>query len=198
MPEDMIRIQELIYKLKPDVIVETGVAHGGSLIYYASICRAIGKGRVVGVDIEIRPHNRNSIEEHELYPLITLIEGSSVEESTLEKVKNCINHGEKVLVILDSCHTRDHVYNELKMYSELVSKEFYIVVQDGIMEDLYDVPRGQKSWKEDNPVQSVCDFLKENDEFVLETPKRIFNESSLKQNITHWPSAWLKRIKNGF
>ncbi|MBY6907540.1 hydroxylase, partial [Clostridium botulinum] len=131
-------------------------------------------------------------------PLITLIEGSSVEESTLEKVKNCINHGEKVLVILDSCHTRDHVYNELKMYSELVSKEFYIVVQDGIMEDLYDVPRGQKSWKEDNPVQSVCDFLKENDEFVLETPKRIFNESSLKQNITHWPSAWLKRIKNGF
>lgn len=95
MPEDMIRIQELIYKLKPDVIVETGVAHGGSLIYYASICRAIGKGRVVGVDIEIRPHNRNSIEEHELYPLITLIEGSSVEESTLEKVKNCINHGEK-------------------------------------------------------------------------------------------------------
>lgn len=160
MPEDMIRIQELIYKLKPDVIVETGVAHGGSLIYYASICRAIGKGRVVGVDIEIRPHNRNSIEEHELYPLITLIEGSSVEESTLEKVKNCINHGEKVLVILDSCHTRDHVYNELKMYSELVSKEFYIVVQDGIMEDLYDVPRGQKVGKKIIQYNQYAIFLK--------------------------------------
>jgi len=121
LPEDMLRIQEVIYELKPDVIVETGVAHGGSLIYYSSIFKAIGKGRVIGIDIEIRPHNRKAIETHELYQYITLIEGGSTEPSVVEKVSNLIKENETVLVILDSNHSKEHVLNELNLYSPMNS-----------------------------------------------------------------------------
>ncbi|URZ06300.1 cephalosporin hydroxylase family protein [Clostridium felsineum] len=193
LPEDMVRIQEVIYDLKPDCIIETGVAHGGSLVYYASLCKAMGKGRVIGVDIEIRPHNRKAIEEHELYPLITLIEGSSISEEVINSVKSLIKKDEKVLVILDSCHTEEHVTSELELYSKFVTKESYIIVQDGIMKDLDDVPRGNISWKKDNPSTSAIKFLKKHDEFILEQPKWKFNESNLNKNITEWPNAWLKR-----
>ena len=101
LPEDMLRIQEVIYDIKPDVIVETGVAHGGSLIFYASLCTAIGKGRVIGVDIEIRPHNRSAIEEHRLSPMITLVEGSSIDNQTVNSVREQIGASETVLVLLD-------------------------------------------------------------------------------------------------
>jgi len=109
LPEDMIRTQEVIYRVKPDVIIETGVAHGGSLVYYASLCKAMGKGRIIGVDIEIRPHNRKAIEEHELFSYITLIEGSSIDEEVVNKVRSLIAPEESVLVILDSNHTKQHV-----------------------------------------------------------------------------------------
>lgn len=194
-PEDVVRIQEVIYNIKPDIIIETGVAHGGSLIYYASLCKAMEKGKVIGVDIEIRPHNRKAIEEHELYDLITLIEGSSTEESVFNKVKSHINENDKVLIILDSCHTKEHVYKELELYSVLVTKGSYIIVEDGIMKDVYDLPKGKTSWKYDNPSEAALDFVKDHDDFVIEQPKWLFNESNLDKNITQWPNAWLKKIK---
>jgi len=193
LPEDMIRIQEVIYQVKPDVIIETGVAHGGSLIFYASLCKVMGKGRVIGIDIEIRPHNRRAIEEHELFPLITLIEGSSTAPETLEQVKKLIKPGESVLVILDSCHTKQHVLGELERYHGLITPGSYLIATDGIMKDLYDVPRGNQEWKRDNPVTAVNDFVKKHPEFVLEQPAWLFNESKLTKNITHWPCAFLKR-----
>ncbi|HLD68030.1 MAG TPA: CmcI family methyltransferase [Pseudomonas sp.] len=194
LPEDMIRIQEAIYRVKPDVIVETGIAHGGSLIYYASLFKAMGKGRVIGVDIEIRPHNRKAIEEHELFSYLTLIEGSSIAEEVVAQVKGLIKPGETVLVILDSNHSYAHVSQELRLYSELVSLESYIVSTDGVMRDLTDVPRGNPQWLEDNPSQAALDFAGSHPDFVIEQPAWPFNESSLSQNITHWPNAWLKRI----
>lgn len=194
LPEDMIRIQEAIYRVKPDVIVETGIAHGGSLIYYASLFKAMGKGRVIGVDIEIRPHNRKAIEEHELFSYLTLIEGSSIAEEVVAQVKGLIQPGETVLVILDSNHSYAHVSEELRLYSELVSLDSYIVSTDGVMHDLTDVPRGNPLWLEDNPSQAALDFAGSHPDFVIEQPAWPFNESSLSQNITHWPNAWLKRI----
>jgi len=194
LPEDVMRIQEVIYQVKPDVIVETGVAHGGSLILYASLFKAMGKGRVIGIDIEIREHNRKAIEAHELSPLITLIEGSSVDKETLKRAGNLIKEDEKVLVILDSNHTYSHVAEELEMYSPLVTLGSYIVATDGSMEILHDVPRGAPSWNKDNPAQAARDFAKTHPNFKLEQPKWPFNESNLSDNITHWPSAWLQRI----
>lgn len=196
LPEDMLRIQEVIYNVKPDIIIETGIAHGGSLIYYASLLKAMGKkSRVIGMDIEIRPHNRKAIEEHELYEYITMIEGSSTEIDVVEQVKSKIKEDEKVLIILDSCHTKEHVLDELKLYSQLVSKDSYIVATDGSMKILCNTPRSGENWEFDNPVEAVKEFLRENYDFVLETPNWTFNESSLNKNITHWPSAWLKKVK---
>src|SRR5215475_12958960 len=116
LPDDLVRIQEVIYRVKPDVIIETGVAHGGSLIFYASLCKAMGHGRVIGVDIEIRPHNRKAIEAHELFPLITLIEGSSTDPNIVTMVKALVKPGEMVLVLLDSNHSKRHVLEELNCY----------------------------------------------------------------------------------
>ncbi len=193
LPEDMIRVQEIIYRVKPDVIVETGIAHGGSLVYYASLCEAMGKGRVIGIDIEIRQHNRKAIEEHELFSLITLLEGSSTDEHVVSEVKSMIKAGETVLVILDSCHTKSHVLDELEYYYEIVTPGSYIVATDGLMKDLYDVPRGQPEWVWDNPTEAAKEFASRHPEFVLEHPEWEFNESSLSQNITCWPGAWLKK-----
>jgi cephalosporin hydroxylase len=193
LPEDMLRIQEVIYQVKPDVIVETGVAHGGSLIYYASLLKVMGKGKVIGVDIEIRPHNRKAIEEHELASLITLIEGSSTDTSIVAEVKKQVNPGETVLVIFDSCHTKQHVADELEAYYELVTPGSYIVATDGIMKELYDVPRGTPEWEWDHPTAAAAEFAAQHPEFVLEQPQWPFNESALSENVTHWPGAWLRR-----
>lgn len=195
LPEDMIRMQEVIYSVKPDVIVETGVAHGGSLIYYASLFQAMGKGRVIGVDIEIRPHNRKAIEEHELAGYLTLIEGSSISDEVIAQVKSQIKPGETVLVILDSNHSYAHVAEELRLYSPMVSQGSYIVATDGVMKDVKDVPRAGEGWGTDNPSAAAIDFARENPQFVNEQPAWPFNESSLTRNITHWPDAWLKRVR---
>lgn len=194
LPEDMIRIQEVIYRIRPDVIVETGVAHGGSLIYYASLCKAMEKGRIIGIDIEIRSHNRTAIEKHELASFITLIEGSSTDEDIIDQVKNLIKLNETVLVILDSNHSKQHVLNELNAYSSFVTKGSYIVATDGSMKDLFDVPRGNKDWIWDNPTAAALEFNTENPEFVIEQPEWMFKESELTDNITHWPGAYLRRI----
>lgn len=193
LPEDMVRTQEVIYTLKPDVIIEAGVAHGGSLIFYASLCKAMGVGRIIGIDIEIRPQNRKAIEEHELFPYITLIEGDSVGDGVINQVEGLIKEGEKVLVILDSCHTKEHVLNELNAYSRFVSKGSYIIATDGVMSYVRDTPRGTASWQWDNPTEAAKEFVANNREFIIETPQWQFNESELSENITHWPGAWVKR-----
>jgi cephalosporin hydroxylase len=193
LPEDMLRIQEVIYAQQPDVIIETGVAHGGSLLYYASLCEMISKGKVIGVDIEIREKNRLAIESSPLSKRIQLIEADSISTTTLAQVKQSIQKNDKVLVLLDSCHTRAHVLEELNLYSPLVTSGSYIVVTDGIMKDLGDVPRGDADWTQDNPCTAVDEFLKTSDDFVMEQPKWIFNESQLTQNLTHWPNAYLRR-----
>ncbi|CAM3543803.1 Rhamnosyl O-methyltransferase [Bordetella sputigena] len=194
LPEDMVRMQEVITQLQPDVIIETGVAHGGSLVFYASLCKAMGRGRIVGIDIEIRPHNRAAIEAHPLMPYITLVEGSSTAPETVQHVASLVKPGEKVLVILDSNHTYDHVLQELELYSGLVTPGSYIVATDGIMYDLADVPRGTPGWTTDNPTYAARDFAEKHPEFKVATPSWPFNESALDQNITHWPGAWLKRV----
>jgi len=193
LPEDMIRIQEVIYRVKPDVIIETGVAHGGSLIYYASLCKAMEKGRIIGVDIEIRPHNRSAVEAHEFSSYITLIEGSSTHKTIVERVKSLVKPGETVLVILDSDHSKQHVTDELEAYHSLVSPGSYIVATDGAMKDLADVPRGKEDWIWNHPTVAAEEFAGSHPEFVVEQPAWPFNESDLTENITHWPGAWLKR-----
>ena len=193
LPEDMVRIQEVIFTLRPDVIVETGVAHGGSLVFYASLCKIMGRGRVVGVDIEIRPHNRAAIEAHALSSHIGLIEGSSIDPAIVARVRAGIRPGESVLVILDSNHTRQHVLAELEAYGPLVTPGSYIVATDGSMRDLHDVPRGKREWKDDNPASAAAEFAARHPEFAAERPSRPFNESELTEDITHWAGAWLRR-----
>ncbi|MBN1548973.1 MAG: cephalosporin hydroxylase family protein [Syntrophaceae bacterium] len=194
LPEDMIRAQEIIFKIRPDVIVETGVAHGGSLIFYASLCKIMGNGRVVGIDIEIRPHNRRALEEHFLYRYITLIEGSSTAPEIINEARKLIKPNETVMIFLDSNHTKQHVLEELEAYSDFVTPGSYIVATDGIMKDLNDVPRGSQEWKWNNPAAAVSEFIRSHKGFVLEEPYRPFNESCLSKNITHWPEAWIKKI----
>jgi cephalosporin hydroxylase len=195
LPEDMVRVQELIYKVKPDVIVETGIAHGGSLIFYASLCKAMDKGRVVGVDIEIRPHNRKAIEEHPLFSYITLIEGSSTDADIVAQVKRHIQPSDSVMVLLDSNHTKAHVLNELNAYAPLVTKGSYIVATDGIMEHLAGAPRTQPDWTWNNPKQAALEFTAAHPDFVIEEPDFPFNESSLTKRVTHWTSGYIKRIR---
>ena len=195
LPEDMIRIQELIYRLKPDVVIETGVAHGGSLIFYASLFQAIGKGRTIGIDIEIRPHNRDAIEQHELFDYITLVEGSSTDTAIVEQVKSLVGADETVLVILDSNHTKDHVLEELEAYAPMVTPGSYIVACDGIMRLVAGAPRTESDWTWDNPETAAQEFAAAHDEFVIEEPEFPFNEGVVTERVTYWPSAYLKRLR---
>jgi cephalosporin hydroxylase len=194
-PEDMIRVQEVIYQVRPDVIIETGIAHGGSLVFYASLCKAMGKGRVIGVDIEIRPHNRKAIESHELYGYMTLVEGNSVDPAIVGRVKRLVKPGETAIVFLDSNHTKVHVLAELQAYHGIVTPGSYIVATDGIMRDVHDVPRGKPQWVSDHPAAAAAEFVQAHPEFVIEQPRWPFNESGLDQNVTHWPDAWLRRVR---
>jgi cephalosporin hydroxylase len=193
LPEDLVRTQEVIYQLRPDVIVETGVAHGGSLVFYASLLKAMGKGRVIGIDVEIRPHNRKAIEAHEYADLITLFEGDSVSAEVVNAVERNVHGSETVLVLLDSNHTRAHVLAELQAYHGFVTPGSYIVATDGIMRLVHDVPRGTPEWFTDNPMQAAQEFAENHPEFDIVQPEWPFNESDLRANVTHWPGAWLRR-----
>jgi cephalosporin hydroxylase len=195
-PEDLLRLQEVIVTLRPDVIIETGVAHGGSLIFYASLFKAMGsQGRVVGIDIEIRPHNRIAIENHDLASYISLIVGDSAAPEVVKRVRELVRPGDKVMVILDSSHAKAHVAKELEAYAPLVSVGSYIVATDGIMGLVHDTPRGKPEWVLDNPTQAASEFADRHPDFVLEEPKWRFNESELDRTITAWPGAWLKRTR---
>lgn len=195
LPEDMMRIQEVIWEHKPDVLIETGVAHGGSLIFYASLFKAMEKGRVIGVELELRDHNRKAIDAHMLRPFITLVDGSSIAADTVAKVKSLIKPGEKVMVMLDSNHTKEHVLEELRAYGPMVTPGCYIVAADGIMELVAGGPRTKPDWKESNPKQAAIAFTAENKNFVIEEPTWPFNEGVVRERLTYWPSAFVKRVK---
>ncbi|MEA2450021.1 MAG: hypothetical protein QOG63_1953 [Thermoleophilaceae bacterium] len=195
LPEDLVRVQEVIASVSPDVIVETGVAHGGSLVFYATLCKALDRGRVVGVDVEIRPHNRRAIEEHPLFGLITLIEGDSVAPTTVARVADLVRPGETVMVLLDARHSRDHVLAELRAYGGLVSPGSYIVAADGIMERLIGAPRSEPDWDWNNPLAAIDEFLREDDRFVAEEPAFAFNEGLVTERITYWPRGFLRRVR---
>ncbi len=197
LPEDMIRIQEVIYSVKPDVIVETGVAHGGSLIFYASLCKAMEKGRIVGIDIEIRTHNRAAIEAHEMSPWITLVEGSSTDPAIVDRVRELVGDAKTVLVLLDSNHTRAHVLAELEAYGPMVTEGSYIVATDGIMRDLVGAPRSQDDWALNNPYEAAKDFSAKNRDFAIEEPAFPFNEGMVNERVTYWPGSYLKRVVRG-
>lgn len=194
LPEDMIRIQEIIWRLRPDVIIETGVAHGGSLVFYASLFAAMDHGRAIGIDVEIRPHNRTAIEAHPLAPHISLIEGSSIDPGTIAAVHAALTPGERALVILDANHSRVHVESELELYSPLVAPGSYIVACDGIMARLAGAPRSAPDWDWNNPLSAVDAFLARHAEFVLEEPPFPFNEGKVRQRVTYWPKAFLRRV----
>ena len=193
LPEDVLRLQELVTEAQPDVIVETGVAHGGSLVLYASLCRAAGRGRVIGVDIEIRPHNRTAIESHPLAPLITLVEGSSTAADTVAQVKALIAADERVMVVLDSDHSRDHVRAELEAYAPLVGEGSFVVAMDGIMERLTGAPRTSSDWSWNNPGRAVQDFVDEHPEFSVVEPPFPFNEGAVTERVTYFPGGILQR-----
>jgi cephalosporin hydroxylase len=193
LPEDLVRTQEVIWRTRPDVIVETGVAHGGSLIFYASLFELMGRGRVVGVDIEVRPSNRAAIAAHPMAHRIALVEGSSIDAATVARVRETIPPGSRVMVLLDSNHSKAHVRAELEAYGPLVSPGCYIVATDGIMCDLHDVPGGHEEWVWDHATAAAAEFAQAHAEFILENPPRAFQEGAIEDPVTYWPGGWLRR-----
>ena len=206
LPQDMVAMQEIIWQVKPDLIIETGIAHGGSLIMSASMlalldyCEAVEQGlsldpqksrrRVLGIDIEIRPHNRAAMEAHPMAHLIEMLEGSSVAPDVVEQVKAVTKGHKNILVFLDSNHTHKHVLAELEAYTPLTSVGSYCVVWDTGIEDL---PVGfctDRSWgKGNNPKTAVREFLKTNDRFEID------KEIEYKLLITAAPDGFLKCVK---
>ncbi|MES2681194.1 MAG: cephalosporin hydroxylase family protein [Bacteroidota bacterium] len=191
-PQDMIAMQELIWKVKPDLIIETGVAHGGSIVYYASLLELIGNdGLVLGIDIDIRKHNRDLIEAHPMMKRIQLLEGSSVSDEIINKVKKIAATRKKIMVCLDSNHTHEHVLQELKLYAPLTSVDSYCVVFDTAVEDMpADWDWGPRPWGVgNNPKTAVFEYLKTHPEFEID--KNVDG----KLLITVAPDGYLKRIK---
>lgn len=209
-PGDVIAMQEIIWDYQPDLIIETGIAHGGSLVYYASLLELIGnpEAYIVGIDVDIRPHNREALEQHPMAHRIRLMEGSSVAMSVLEEVKKHVSGKQRILVILDSNHTHDHVLQELILYSPFVKKDGYLIVFDTIVEDLAVLddenvsthPEGanaaprvssHRPWGAgNNPKTAVWEFLKTNDRFVIDS------ERHDKLSITVAPDGYLKCVKD--
>ncbi len=189
-PQDMIAMQELIWSIKPDLIIETGIAHGGSLIYYASLLELIGQGEVLGIDIDIRPHNRAAIEAHPMFKRIRMLEGSSTAPEIVEQVRKAAE-GKRILVVLDSNHTHEHVLAELEVYALLVSVGSYCVVMDTVVEDMPEDFFPDRPWgKGNNPKTAVWEYLETHPEFEID--KQIEH----KLLITVAPDGYLKRIKD--
>lgn len=186
LPSDVLTLQEVIWETQPDVIVETGVAHGGSLILAASILELTGKGRVLGVDVEIRQHNREAIETHPLSHRIDLLEGNSVAPTTVEAVRALIPRGARVMVALDSNHSADHVAKELAAYASLVTPGCYLVAHDGAQLWVWDNPNAAEHWSNDHPLIAIDAFLRDHPEFVCD-------ESRTRFGITSSPHGYLLR-----
>ena len=199
-PQDMLGLQQLLWGIKPDVIIETGIARGGSLIFYASILELISlcggaKGaKVLGIDIDIREHNKIEILNHPMSKRIKLIEGSSIDPAMVSDIKNLVKKEDKVLICLDSNHTHDHVLKELELYTPLVTRGSYCVVFDTIVEDMPEDAYPNRDWgKGDNPKTAVHQFLKEdklrNGEAQFEIDKMVENQLM----ITATPGGFLRR-----
>lgn len=189
-PSDIVAMQELVWDVKPDLIIETGIARGGSIIFYASMLQLLGgDGLVVGVDIDVREHARNAIESHPLARRVAIVEGSSVAEETVSEVAGYASGRERVLVILDSNHTQEHVAAELKLYSQFVTPGSYIVVFDTVIDDLPDQFHEGRPWKAGHgPKVAVHDFLAKNRDFRID---RSYEDKLL---VTVAPDGFLKRI----
>ena len=196
-PSDIVALQEVIMEVQPDLIIETRIAHGGSLILSASMLELLDifapnpdiRREVVGVDIEIRPHNRTAIEAHPMFRKITMFEGSSTAQDIAAKVYAVAERHNKILVLLDSCHTEEHVLNEMELYGSLVSKGSYLVAYDTLVE-FEDKPHTDRPWgKGDNPYTAVQRFLAMHTEFEVE---ELIEQ---KYVVTSCPGGWLKRIQ---
>jgi cephalosporin hydroxylase len=188
-PQDIIAMQEILWQLQPDLVIETGIAHGGSLVFYASILELIGKGQVLGIDIDIRPHNRKAIEEHPMFKHITMIEGSSISRQTVLQVEKAVEGKQIVLVVLDSNHAHEHVLKELQLYSPFVTKNSYLVVFDTIIENIPEGSFPGRPWgKGNNPKTAVYEFLKTNSDFIID------KDVEHKLLITVAPDGYLKKI----
>lgn len=191
-PQDMLAMQEIIWRVKPDLIVETGIAHGGSLIFYASLLELIGgDGRVLGIDVDIRKHNRIEIEKHPLCKRITMIEGSSIDGKVVNSVHEFAQTKQRVLVVLDSNHTHSHVLRELELYSPLVKRGSYLVIFDTVIEDMPEDFFPDRPWgKGNNPKTAVREFLAHNRRFQIDA------EMEGKLLITVAPGGYLKCISD--
>lgn len=191
-PQDIVAIQEIIWRIKPDLVIETGIAHGGSLILSASILELIGgNGSVLGIDVEIRPHNRQAILSHPLARRIEMIEGSSVDNGTVAQVWRVAEGKSRTMVILDSNHTHEHVIKELQLYSPLVRKGSYLVVLDTVVEDMADDFFHDRPWgKGNNPKTAVREFLATNDRFEID------QEMENKLLFTVAPEGYLACVKD--
>lgn len=188
-PQDMVAMQEIIWVVRPDLIIETGIAHGGSLIFYASILELIGYGKVLGIDVEIRPHNREAIEAHPLFKRIELLEGSSIAPEIVEQARKQAD-GKRVLVVLDSNHTHEHVLAELEAYAPLVAVGSYCVVMDTVVEDLPADVFPDRPWGPgNNPKTAVWEWLKTHPEFEID------KDIEYKLLITVAPDGYLKRVR---
>lgn len=189
-PQDMLAMQEIIWELKPDLIVETGIAHGGSVLYYASILELIGHGEVIGIDVDVRKSNREAIEAHPMNKRLRMIEGSSVDVSTIEQVQAAAR-GKRAIVVLDSNHSHEHVLAELAAYAPLVCLGGYCVVMDTVIEDMpsYLYENGDRPWGRGNsPKTAVSEFLSIHTEFEVDI--------SIQQRllITVAPGGYLRRV----
>lgn len=190
-PQDMVAMQEIIWDVRPEIIVETGIAHGGSLIYYASLLELMGGDAfVLGVDIDIRAHNRAEIEAHPMFKRIRMIQGSAIDEDIVRQVRDLAGD-RKALVVLDSNHTHSHVLRELELYSPLVKAGSYLVVFDTVVEDMPEGHFADRPWgKGDNPKTAVREFLKTNDRFEVD------RSIESKLLITVAPEGYLKCVKD--
>lgn len=190
-PTDVFAVQEMIWQVKPDLIIETGIAHGGSLILSSSMLDMIGgDGQVIGIDIDIREHNRIEIEKHPMYKRITMIEGSSTDELIVDQVKKLAKGKKNVMVFLDSCHTHEHVLGEMEAYSNLVGVGSYLVVYDTCVEFMDDKFCANRPWgKGNSPFTAVKEFLDKHKEFEVD------ENYDKKYILTCLPNGRLKRIK---
>ena len=189
LPQDMMAMQELIWSIKPDLVVECGIAHGGSIIYYASLLELQGHGEVLGIDRDIRPHNRQAIESHPMFKRISMIEGSSIDLAVVEQVR-ALAAGKKVILVLDSNHTHEHVLEELRLYAPLVSLGSYCVVMDTVVEDMPADAFPDRPWGPgDNPKTAVWAYLEENGDFEID------QQMNDKLLISVAPDGYLRRVR---
>ena len=195
-PQDIVAMQEIIWRVNPDLIIETGIAHGGSLIFSASMlelnaaCGGPQNAEVLGVDIDIRAHNREAIEAHPMFKRISMIQGSSIAPEIIEQVKAKASGKQRVLVCLDSNHTHDHVLAELQAYAPLTSVGSYCVVFDTIIEDMPDEMFPDRPWGPgNNPKTAVWEWLKTNTEFEID------RQTDYKLLISVAPDGYLKRVR---